>query len=134
MFLPMLTVRRPHLRMVAARRLDARRLVLRAAVVCALSTAALTSCANLSFERDTATSGTFESTATAFTLFSFDLPKGAMLIARENVSDANLANMVVTETRVTPYLGPFDWLLDIIGVRWARVRGTWGSAGENIGG
>jgi hypothetical protein len=124
MFLDMLSSRSPRLRA----------LIVRAAIACALSTATLTSCANLEFERDTVTSGTFESTATSFTLFSFDLPKGAMLIARENVSDANLANMVVTETRVTPYLGPFDWLLDIIGVRWARVRGTWGSAGENIGG
>jgi hypothetical protein len=64
----------------------------------------------------------------AVTLISFDLPKGAMLIARENVSDANLANMVVTETKVIPYLGPLDFLLDIIGVRWARVKGTWGAA------
>ena len=64
----------------------------------------------------------------AVTLVSFDLPKGALLIARENASDANLANMIVTETTVFPYLGPMDWLLDIIGVRWARVRGTFGVA------
>ncbi|MBL8859085.1 MAG: hypothetical protein JNL28_11300 [Planctomycetes bacterium] len=87
-------------------------------------------CANLSFERDTQASGTFESTGMAVTLLSFDLPKGALLIARENVSDANLANMVVTETTVIPYLGPMDWLLDIIGLRWARVRGTWGVASQ----
>lgn len=88
----------------------------------------LVSCANLEFRRETQTSGTFESTAVAVTLVSFDLPKGALLIARENASDANLANMVVTETKVVPYLGPMDWLLDIIGVRWARVRGTFGVA------
>jgi hypothetical protein len=100
----------------------------------ALALAALASCANLTFERDTATSGTFESTGMAVTLLSFDLPKGAMLIARENASDANLANMIVTETKVVPYLGVFDWVLDIIGVRWARVRGTWGVAPPAAGG
>jgi len=88
----------------------------------------LGSCASLKFERDTQTSGTFTSTGVAVTLVSFDLPKGALLIARENASDANLANMIVTETTVFPYLGPMDWLLDIIGVRWARVRGTFGVA------
>jgi hypothetical protein len=89
---------------------------------------ALGSCANVKFERDTQTSGTFESTGFAVTLISFDLPKGALMIARENASDANLANMIVTETTVVPYLGPMDWLLDIIGCRWARVRGTFGVA------
>lgn len=88
----------------------------------------LASCANLSFERDTATSGTFTSTGLSVTLVSFDLPKGALLIARENASDANLPNMVVTETTVFPFLWSFDWLLDIVGVRWASVKGTWGIA------
>jgi hypothetical protein len=96
-------------------------LILAAPLVCG-------SCADLKFERDTQTSGTFESTALAVTLISFDLPKGALMIARENASDANLANMVITETTVIPYLGPVDWLLDIIGVRYARVRGTFGVA------
>jgi len=90
------------------------------------------SCANLSFQRDTETSGRFESTGMAVTLLSFDLPKGALMIARENASDANLPNMRVTETTVFPYLGPFDWLIDIIGVRYARVRGTFGVA-ERVG-
>lgn len=98
------------------------------ALVLAIASLVLGSCASISFQRDTQTSGTFESTGVAVTLVSFDLPKGALLIARENVSDANLANMVVTETTVIPYLGPMDWLLDIIGVRWARVRGTFGVA------
>lgn len=100
---------------------------------CAALLLALGSCADLSFQRDTATSGTFESTAMAVTLISFDLPKGAMMIARENVSDANLANMIVTETKVIPYLGPFDFILDIIGVRWASVKGTWGAAPSTPG-
>lgn len=88
----------------------------------------LASCANVKFERDTQTSGTFKSTGFAVTLFSFDLPKGALLIARENASDANLANVIVTKTTVFPYLGSMDWLIDIIGVRWAVVRGTFGVA------
>ena len=92
------------------------------------------SCANLSFERDTATSGTFESSGFAVTLISFDLPKGAMQIARENASDANLPNMIVTDTEVFPYLGWFDWILDIVGARYARVRGTWGATAKEAGG
>ena len=40
--------------------------------------------------------------------------------------DANLPNMEVAETTVTPYLGPFDFLLDILSIRWAKVEGTWG--------
>src|SRR4051812_6420547 len=98
---------------------ETRRQVLRprrqlARFACASALLVLASCANLSFERNTATSGTFESSGFAVTLISFDLPKGAMLIARENASDANLANMIVTDTVVFPYLGPFDWLLDIV--------------------
>lgn len=82
-----------------------------------------------SLARTSETSGTFTTTGLAVTIFSVDLPKGALLIARENASDANLENMQVTETTIVPYLGPFDWLLDLIGVRWARVRGTWGYGG-----
>ena len=115
MFLSMLTAMRRHVRPFVV------------ASLVALAASASLACAHLSFERDTATSGTFESSGLAVTLVSFDLPKGAMLIARENASDANLANMVVTETYVVPYLGPFDWILDIVGVRYARVRGTWGA-------
>jgi hypothetical protein len=104
-----------------------------AALLVVLAATTSLSCANLSFERDTATSGTFESSGFAVTLISFDLPKGAMLIARENASDANLANMVVTDTYVFPYLGPFDWILDIVGARYARVRGTWGAKPKEPG-
>lgn len=87
-------------------------------------------CAGVSFERATETSGTFTSYGVALTLLSADFPKGAMQIARENASDANLANMEVQESIVTPYLGPLDWLLDIIGVRYARISGTWGFSGR----
>jgi hypothetical protein len=91
---------------------------------------ALASCASLEFTQDTQTSGRFRSTGVAFTILAIDIPKTAEQIARENASDANLANTIVEEAVVYPYLGWFDWLLDIIGVRWARVTGTWGFPGE----
>jgi hypothetical protein len=80
----------------------------------------------VSFERTSESAGTFVSTGVAFTLFSIDIPKSAINIARENASDANKPNMEVSEAVITPYLGWFDWLLDIIGVRRARIEGTWG--------
>ncbi len=86
----------------------------------------LPGCSSLTFERTSETSGTFRSTGLALTIFSIDLPKGAQLIARENASDANLANMEVTETVTFPYLGPLDWLLDILSLRWSKIEGTWG--------
>lgn len=99
-----------------------------AALPILLAGAGLGGCSSVSFERTTETSGTFRSSALAFTIFSIDLPKGAQLIARENASDANLANMEVTDTVVFPYFGAFDWILDIISLRWARIEGTWGYA------
>jgi hypothetical protein len=92
------------------------------------STVLFSACSSLSFERTSETSGTFRSTGLAFTIFSIDLPKGSQLIARENASDANLANMEVTETVTFPYLGPLDWILDIISFRWSKIEGTWGYA------
>ncbi len=84
------------------------------------------SCANTKFKRETETSGTFESTAWSMTIFSIDLPKGALMAARENVNNAGLANTVVTGTEVAPHLGWFNWLLEILSVRRARLVGTWG--------
>ena len=89
-----------------------------------------TSCASLSFQRATETSGTWEATGWNFTFLTWDFPKRAIDIARENASDANLANMQVTETKTSPYLGWFNWVLEIISVRYARLRGTWGFSGE----
>ena len=86
----------------------------------------LTACASVEFQRDTQTSGTFVSKGFAFTFLSIDMPKRAIDIARENASDARQPNTVVTEAGVWPYLGWFDWMLDIVGVRWATVSGTWG--------
>jgi len=104
--------------------------LLRSVALVALLVGAATSsgCGSLSFERTTETSGTFSSSGFAFTIFSIDLPKGAQLIARENASDANLANMEVTSTVTFPYLGPLDWILDIISFRYSRIEGTWGYA------
>jgi hypothetical protein len=94
---------------------------------------ALGSCASVRFTRDTKTSGTYVSTGLALTVISIDLPKSALQIARENAADARLANMTVEDVRVVPYLGWFDWLLDIFGVRWARVSGRWGFPGDDLG-
>ncbi len=110
--------------MTTARQAKLLRSVRMGLVLVALITVA--GCSSLSFERTSETSGTFRSTGLAFTIFSIDLPKGAQLIARENASDANLANMEVTSTVTFPYLGPLDWLLDIISFRWSKIEGTWG--------
>ena len=97
----------------------------------ALLLALLAACTSVDFDRTTETSGTFESSGLAFTLLSFDIPKSALNIARENAADANLPNMEVQEAYVRPHWGWADWLLDIIGVRKAYVRGTWGYDGED---
>ena len=59
------------------------------------------SCASVKFTRDTETSGHFVSSGWAFTILSIDLPRGAMQIARENASDAGLANMQIEGAPVT---------------------------------
>ena len=90
----------------------------------------ISSCASVSFDRRTQTSGTFSSTGAAVTILGWDLPKRAIDIARDNASDAGLVNMQVEHATVTPYLGWFDWILDILSVRVARVSGTWGYDGK----
>jgi hypothetical protein len=81
------------------------------------------------FTRDTQTSGRFESTGWAFTFLSWDIPRTALDIARENASDSGFANLQIDEVRVAPDFGLFNWILDIISVRRAKVRGTWGFPG-----
>jgi hypothetical protein len=100
--------------------------IARAGLLGLVASALVASCASVEFRRDSETSGTFVSTGWAFTILSYDIPKGALMIARENASDARQPNMVVTEATVTPYLGWFDVLLDVISIRYARVSGTWG--------
>ena len=105
----------------------------RTALLCAtLAALALfpSGCASVSFERESATSGTFQSTGWAFTIASIDLPRPALQIARENASDSGLANMQIETSTVFPDWGWWNWVLDIISVRRAQVSGTWGFSGE----
>lgn len=88
------------------------------------------SCASIEVTRTTQTSGRFESKAFSVMLLWYDVPRRAIDIARDNAADARLTNVQVTEAYETPHLGWFDWLYRILGVRWARVRGTWGFSGE----
>ncbi len=92
--------------------------------------ALLPACASVEFQRTTETSGTFVSRGTSFTILSIDLPKTALDIARENAADAGLANMDVDTVSITPDWGWWNWVLDIISVRKATVRGTWGFEGD----
>jgi hypothetical protein len=91
----------------------------------------VSSCASMKFEHTTATSGTFVSSGRAFTIFSIDLPRPALQIARENASDAGMAHMVVEEARVSPDWGWWNWVLDIVSVRKATIKGTWGFDGAD---
>ena len=47
-------------------------------------------------------------------MLSIDIPTTAVQIARENAADAQLANTEVEEVFVFPYLGWFDWVIDLI--------------------
>ena len=91
------------------------------------------SCASIEITRDTQTSGKFVSTGVAFTILSIDIPRPALNIARDNASDARLTNVQVRDVKTTPDWGWWDWVLDIISVRWVRVRGTWGFTGNEAG-
>jgi len=93
----------------------------------------LGSCASIDIKRATQTSGTFESSGIAFTILSIDCPKPALNIARDNAADANLSNMQVTSVTIFPEWGWWDWVLDILSVRSATVRGTWGFTGAEPG-
>lgn len=88
------------------------------------------SCASVEFTRDTQTSGYFEATGRAVTILGWDLPKGAVEIARENASDARRPNMVVEEVTISPHWGALNWLLEILSVRKAELRGSWGFRGD----
>ncbi len=101
-----------------------------AALLCATLGAA--SCASLSVKRDTATSGTFNSSARSFTILSYAIPRPSIQIAHENIADAGLPNTHATRVTHTDW-GWFDWLLEIISIRSARVKGTWGFNGESLG-
>jgi hypothetical protein len=91
-----------------------------------LALALAASCASVEFRRDSPTAGTFRSSGTAFTLLSIDFPRDAMQIARENAADAGQSNLVIEHARVVPDLGWWNWLLDIVSVRYAVIEGRWG--------
>lgn len=99
-------------------------------VLSILLAASLSACASVSFERLTATSGTFKSTGWSVTILEMDFPKGALMVARENASDSNLANMVVEDVTQVPSWGPLNWLFEIFSIRYASVSGTWGFTGQ----
>lgn len=99
------------------------------ALLCAAS-----ACASVDFERGTPTSGTFTSSSIAFTFLSFDVPGPAVTIARGNAADARQPNTVIRRELVFPHLGPLDFLMDILSVRYARVQGTWGIPPERVAG
>ena len=86
-----------------------------------------TGCAGLKVERTGETSGTFRSSAYAFTLMSYDFPGPAIETARANAADTQRPELLIEEEFVFPYLGRLDWILDILGFRYARISGTWGT-------
>jgi hypothetical protein len=86
------------------------------------------SCASLDVEPNDRGTGDFRSSAVTFTFLGRDFPQSALLLARANAADSQLPKLVVTEERVFPYLWRFDFLLDLISVRWASVAGTYGPA------
>jgi len=88
------------------------------------------SCASVDFDPTGADTGHFRSSAMAFTFLGHDHPQSALLIARGNAADSQLPNLVVEEEIVFPYLWKLDFLLDLVSLRFAIVRGTWGPAGE----
>jgi hypothetical protein len=83
-------------------------------------------CSSFDLHRTGPEGGTFRSRAWTFTILSKDLPGPALSFARNRAADSGRPDLVVEHETVIPYLGPVDWLLDIIGVRYARVSGTWG--------
>jgi hypothetical protein len=98
----------------------------RTGVAILLGALCASSCASVKFTRDTETSGRFRSSGLSFTILAYDMPKRALDIARENASDSRQSNLRIEKQRVFPYLGPFDWILDIISIRYARIDGRWG--------
>ena len=86
------------------------------------------SCASLSFEPVDGGRGTFESRALAFTFLGRDYPQSAILLARANASDSGLPAMEVEKERIFPYFWKFDFLLDVLSLRYASVSGSYGPA------
>jgi hypothetical protein len=92
----------------------------------ALLLATVSACSSMSFTRKSETHGEFYANGIAVTILGIDLPRSAVDIARENLSDARQPNMRVREQLVFPYFGVVDWILDIFSIRYASISGTWG--------
>lgn len=97
-------------------------------IVALVLTSTASSCASLDVEPNDRDTGAFHSSAVTFTFLGRDFPQSALLLARANAADSQLPTLIVTEERVFPYFWRFDFLLDVISVRWARVAGTYGPA------
>ena len=99
----------------------------RHALVLGLALILCSACTSLKFKRTGPDHGTFTSSATTFTFLSFDVPGPARDLAMGNAADSARPNLLIESDVIVPYLGWFDWIFDIIGVRYARVTGTWGT-------
>ena len=88
----------------------------------------LTGCSSMEFTRESETHGQFYANGVSVTILSIDLPRRAIDIARENLSDARQPNMRIEREVRFPYLGWFDWIFDIFSIRFASISGTWGFA------
>lgn len=80
----------------------------------------------MEFTRQSESHGEFYANGISFTILSIDMPKRAIDIPRENLSDARQPNMRIEREFVFPYFGPLDWILDILSIRFASISGTWG--------
>jgi hypothetical protein len=94
--------------------------------ILALLAILLDGCSSFDLRRTGREGGTFRSSAWVLTILSKDMPGPALGVARERAADSGRESLVIEHETVIPYLGPLDWLLDIVGVRYARVSGTWG--------
>ncbi len=88
-------------------------------------------CASVEFDRTETEAGTFRSKAWSMTILGLDLPGNALMMARANASDSALPNMEVDSETRRPYLGRFNWLLNIFSIRFASIEGTWGFPTHN---
>lgn len=107
-----------------------RLLPLRLALAGALLTTVV-GCSSLEIQRDSETSGTFDSSARSWVLLGWHMPRPAIQIAHENISDAGLPNVRETEVHRTDWRW-FNWILEIFSTRTAYVRGTWGYSGAEL--
>lgn len=88
-----------------------------------------TACISADFQvnRETETSGRFDSTARSWTILSWDFPKDAELIARENISDARLTNVRIEAIDRRPdWIWWLAWIPELLWSPSCRITGTWG--------